>query len=503
MNATSSRLRLLHFVTLGALVGLEYLQTVMASFSSSYIMGGIDAAPEEFSLAAAVYAGVAVVMIFKHRVLVQTLGYRRFIQLSLLAFAVGALITGLAHDVQAYVFGRAVQALGGSAFFTGARVQVNHYRGTERMTAIRLFATGIFLGSGVAPFMAGHLVDAWGWRAVFLIMVPLAVVVAGMVHLSMPAHEPVEHENPGQVHSGGTLVLVAGVFLLQFMFERVPYDVFSSGTTLWGIAAVAAAALAWFMWHDWSRDDGLIPYRHFVDSRFLAGLSVYFFCYVIGAIGSYMTPVLLVRGLGFNVTSSGWLLSAVSLIGLVTVFIHFECIQRFAKLKVYLLFALAALFAHGWWMSSLDTDVTQASLFWPLLLSNGLFLAVAQGTAALGTFRDVNEQVFSQAYQLKNAMREVANATGVSIATIVLQMRSTLHYQRLVESTSSLGPLYANGAADPMSLTGASPTAEALTRLSALITQQSTFMACLDYYWALCGVAVVAAIVVAWQKKFV
>jgi MFS family permease len=502
MNDISPRLRQAHLLTISALVGLEYLQSVMASFASSYIMGGIDAAPEEFSLATAVYAGAAVVMLFKHRVLVQRLGYRRFIRLSLLAFALGALLTGLAHDVPSYLAGRVVQALGGAAFFTGSRVQVNHYQGPDRLMAIKRFATGIFLGSGLAPLLGAHLVDTWGWRAVFLVMLPLTALVAGLVEYALPDHEPIEHDNPGQVHSGGTLALVGGIFLLQFVLERVPYDVFDSATTLVVPALLAAAGLAAFMWHDHSRHDGLIPYRHIVDGRFLVGLSVYFFCYVIGAISNYLTPVLLVRGLGFTVTSSGWLLSATSVLGLLTAFVYFACVQRHTKLKSYLWFALAVLFVHGWWMSRLSSDVTQADLFWPLYLLNGIFIAVAQGTAALGTFRNVDEKVFSQAYQLKNAMREVANASGVSIATVILQMRGSVHYARLAETTSSLGPWYGNGEGDPMGLTsGASQ--EALARLSQLITQQSTVLACLDYDWALCGVAVLAAVVVAWQKKFV
>lgn len=107
MNDIPPRQRQAHLLTVTALVFLEYLQSVMASFSSRYIMGGIEAAPEEFSLAAAAYAGVAVVMLFKHRVLVQRWGYRRFIRFSLLVFALGALMSGLASDAHRLLAGHA------------------------------------------------------------------------------------------------------------------------------------------------------------------------------------------------------------------------------------------------------------------------------------------------------------------------------------------------------------------------------------------------------------
>jgi DHA2 family multidrug resistance protein len=505
MTDAPRHLRLLHLLTLASLVFLEYLQSVMASFGSRYIMGGIEAAPEEFSLAAAVYAGVAVVMIFKHRWLVQRLGYRHFIRLSLLVFALGALLTGLAVDVPSYIAGRAVQAVGGAAFFTAGRVQVNHYRGPDRIMAIRRFALGLFLGVGLAPFLAACLIDAWGWRALFLVMVPVCLAVLGLAEWGMPDHEPAADDRPSEVHAGGTLALIAGIFVLQFMFERIQYDVFSSSAVLWGLGGLGALGVAAFVGHDWLRHDALIPYRRFIDGRFAVGLSVYFFCYVVSAFSSYLTPVFLVQGLGFTVTSSGWLLSATSLLGLLTMVVHFHYMVRFPRLRYFLWFALAVLFTFGWWMSALDGDVTQGQLFWPLWLNNGVFLAVAQGTAAFGTFRNVNEAVFSQAYQVKNALREVASATGVSLATVVLQMRSTLHYGHLAESTAGLTPWYAQpgSGTDPLHLLGSlQPAQEGLAQLAALMGQQATLMACLDGYRALCVVAVVAALALAAQKKF-
>jgi len=503
MNHAPPRLRQLHLLTLASLVFLEYLQSVMASFGARYIMGGIEAAPEEFSLAAAVYAGVAVVMIFKHRWLVQRLGYRHFIRLSLLVFALGALLTGLAVDVPGYIAGRAVQAVGGAAFFTAGRVQVNHYRGPERLMAIRRFALGLFGGVGLAPFLAAHAIDAWGWRALFLLMVPVSLAVLALAEWGMPDHEPAQDDRPSEVHMGGTAVLIAGIFGLQFVLERIQYDVFSASALLWVLGVTAVLGLGAFVWHDWRRHDALIPYHRFVDGRFAVGLAVYFFCYVVSAFSSYLTPVFLVQGLGFTVTSSGWLLAAASLMGLLTMRVHFHLMVRHPRLKHFLWFALAILCVFGGWMSSLDGEVTQQALFWPLWLNNGVFLAVAQGTAAFGTFRNVDESVFSQAYQVKNAMREVASATGVSLATVVLQMRSSLHYQHLAESTTHLLPWYGQATTDPLHLLDSTqPAAASLTQLSQLMTQQATVMACLDGYRGLCLVAVLAALALAAQKKF-
>lgn len=503
MNQSPPRTGPLHLLLLTLIVFQEYLQSGMVSFSASYIMGGIGAAPEEFSLAAACYAAVAVVMIFNHRWLVERLGYRVFLRWALLLFAAGALICASSDSVPQFIIGRMVQALGGSAFFTAGRVQVLHYSGKQRIQALVRFAFGIFLGSGLAPLLAATMVENASWRGVFVVMLPVILLVALLVERSVPAHEPIEHEQRSEVHPLGSLSLAGGIFLLQFVLERSQYDIFSNSVRLWLLAIPALTAIGWFIYHDAQRSTPLIPYRAFASPRYFSGLAVYFFCYLIAAIGAYMMPVFMVRGLGFAAQSTGWMLSLTSLFGLLTLLAHLQLLLRYPSIKKYLLFALATLFIYGWWMSGFSEETSQTQIIWPLLLNNGVFLAVAQATAAFGTFRDVDEKVFSHAYQLKNVLREVASSSGISIATVLLQMRSTLHYQRLAESTAALGPWYGtNGSGDPLGLLN-SPSPSALTQLSSLISRQATLMACQDYFWGLCVVSLIAAAVVLVQRKFV
>ena len=64
--------------TVCLLCGLEFLQTGMIAFASVPIRGEIDASPEEYSLVAALYACVAVVVIAKQRWLTERLGWRNY-----------------------------------------------------------------------------------------------------------------------------------------------------------------------------------------------------------------------------------------------------------------------------------------------------------------------------------------------------------------------------------------------------------------------------------------
>ncbi len=479
-----------HLVALAILVMQEFLQNGMVSFSSSYISGGLGAAPEEFSLAAACYAAIAVTMIFQHRWFVEHLGYRRFLQLAVLFFGLGALLCATANDIHEFILGRAVQAVGGSAFFTAARIQVQHYRGKERGAALMAFGTGLLLGTGIAAATASYLIESASWRAVFVVMIPVALISAVLVGRSVPDHQPASHGEPAQQHAGGFVALVVGIFALQFGLERTQYDFFSNATALIPLGMAAVMGITAFVVHDARRANPLIFREALAQGRYLTGLAAYFGSYLIGSIGAFTLPIFLVRGIGFPVQSTGAILSAASLSGLVVMVLLANVLPRSPGLKKYFLFALVPLFIYGWWMSRMSDSVTMRQLVFPMILHNGVFLTVVQMTAAFGTFRDIDESVFSNAYQVKNALREVASSSGISIATVLMQSRTTLHYERLVET------------ADPLhQLAGASPST--LATFASEVTRQATLMACQDYFVGLCVVALLAALAVVLQRKLV
>ena len=112
-------------ITVGLLCALEYLQAGMIAFASEPIRGEIDASPEEFTLVAALYACIAVVVISKHRGLVERLGWRNFMLGSISVYVVGALVCGVSGSLTTFTVGRVIMALGGASFMTSARLMVN------------------------------------------------------------------------------------------------------------------------------------------------------------------------------------------------------------------------------------------------------------------------------------------------------------------------------------------------------------------------------------------
>ncbi|MBI3144460.1 MAG: MFS transporter [Pseudogulbenkiania sp.] len=459
----------LHHVAIAVVVLLEYLQSVMVAFGSAAISRGVQASPQQFSLAAACYAAVAVLMILSHRWWVQRLGYRTLLRLSLLVFGAGAVLCALSDSASGFIVARMVQALGGAAFFTASRVQILHYQGPSRWQALLFLPFGIMLGTGLAPILAGALLVQFDWRALFWVMLPLVLLVDVVVRQAVPEHEPVENERPDQVHPWGILLLAGGVFLLQFVLERARFELWAHGPLLWGLGLLASALLVLHLWHEWRRSAPLVPYRRFTSERYLWGMAVYGFGYLVVSSCSYVLPLFLAEGLGLSLAQCGWLLGLTGLAAMPFAVLHLKLMLRWPNIRLFLLIGTLLLAAFAWLMSRQQP----AGAWWPLLLAvfllNGVFMPFLLGTAAASTFSKVEEKVFSHAYQVKNAMREVANAVGLSWGTLILQQRSELHAGRQPE----------------------------------LAPGQLMLLAGQDFFWALMLVALVVGLLLQLQRRFV
>lgn len=91
------------------------------------------------------------------------------------AVAVGLLVSGLAGTMEVFVGGRLLQGLGcGGALAAMCVAVADTYPGHLRTRVFSRFATAWVLPSIAGPFLAGALVDLFGWRSVFLVVAAFA-----------------------------------------------------------------------------------------------------------------------------------------------------------------------------------------------------------------------------------------------------------------------------------------------------------------------------------------
>ncbi len=496
-------------ITVALLCALEYLQAGMIAFASAPIRGEIEASPEEFTLIAALYACVAVVVISKQRWLTERLGWRNFMLGSISIYVVGAFVCGISSDLAVFTAGRVIMALGGASFMTSARLMVNLLpAGPGRFIGIKVFATGLAGGTAAAPFLSSLAVVEDTWHAIFWILIAGALI-SGVLCTRFLSNVPVPDEDRTPASPANVLLLSVSSFFLLYILQRSYYDFYNETYILLAFALLAGLGLYIFFHAEHQKPVPFLKVKDLMQARYLLGIALFCFTYMILGSNNYILPFFLQTGLGYSWDTIGTF-QAFGLGGaLLTWMVMAAFIPKYPGPKKFFVAGFASLIGFGLLLSSLTPDANMWSSILPALILNGCFVMLVLASAAMQTFRDVghHDTLFAHAYQIKSMLGQIALAMGTTIATLFLQWRTTTQYNNLNLYFRPDDPRYQEQI-QHLSQTlapaiGADHAGQMSTALLAqTLQQQSTLVASMEYFWAVVGVAVIAVVVSMFQRTF-
>jgi EmrB/QacA subfamily drug resistance transporter len=179
--------------------------------------------------------------------LARRFGTRPVYQASVIAFTVASALCALAPDAAVLVAARALQGLVAAPLVPLAMsMLLGRATGAARSISP---AAGImlFLGPALGPTVGGALIGAAGWRAIFLINVPLGTLAALAVRFVPPALAP--GRTPGaRFDLSGLTLLAAGLTGLLFGASQGAASGWTSAVTLIPLAAGAALLTSYIGW---------------------------------------------------------------------------------------------------------------------------------------------------------------------------------------------------------------------------------------------------------------
>ncbi len=161
--------------------------------------------------------------------------------LGLLLFAMGLLVGGLAPSMPVLIAGRALQGLGGGAITAVAYVGVG--RGYDEAVKPKMLAwlsTAWVVPGLVGPGLAGIMAESFGWRSVFLALVPLPLITGFLAFPSLRRMAAGVAAEDGRVRvlSAIGLAVGAGLFLTAI---SLPYLGPALGLMAVGLPMMVAA----------------------------------------------------------------------------------------------------------------------------------------------------------------------------------------------------------------------------------------------------------------------
>ena len=181
-------------------------------------------------------------------------GRRRIFALGVAIFTVGSLICGFASDEVTLIAGRALSGLGAALLVPTslAILAVTYDDAAERAHAIGIWASCYGVALAIGPSLGGFLVSGAGWRSIFLMIVPFALVALGLT-LRVP-----ESSDPEGRHLDlpGQSLAVVTLALLTFAAIEGPHW---SGWVTLACLAIALIAGAAFLMLEARTEGALLP----------------------------------------------------------------------------------------------------------------------------------------------------------------------------------------------------------------------------------------------------
>ncbi|MEW1773266.1 MFS transporter [Streptomyces sp. NPDC086777] len=235
-------------------------------------------------------------------------GRRKIFVIGVVWFAAASLMCGLAPTDGVLIGARALQGIGGALLTPGSLALIQaSFHPDDRSRAVGLWSGFGGIGAAVGPFLGGWLVDGPGWRWVFLLNVPLALLCVPIALRHVPesaggTSRSSEAESGGGRAHGRFDIL--GAVLGALALGLVTFALIEAGTTsLLAVAGVAAGVA--FVYVEKRRRDPMLPLDIFASRQFTA-LNIVTLC-VYGAFGGYffLTALQLQVVAGYSALAAG------------------------------------------------------------------------------------------------------------------------------------------------------------------------------------------------------
>jgi EmrB/QacA subfamily drug resistance transporter len=352
--------------------------------------------------------------------LLQRYGIRRTYGGSMLLLLCGGVFGGISPNYPILLAMRVAEGVACGIVQPIPAIQIlRNFERQEQGRAMGIFGFGVVLAPALGPSVGGFLVEHFGWRSIFFIMVPFCVAVLVMAHRLLAASVAESEARPLDWRG----LLLAGLAIVGILngLVRLRTDVpLAAAMILPGLACLVG-----FVVYQLRAKHPLMNMALFRYPQFAAG-SLVAFIYGMGLFGStYLLPVFMQIGLHYSPSQAGLVLLPAGGVLAVTIWLGARLVDRIpahvlVSSGVALLALSFALMAFG----SPDTAYTTL-MSWAIIGRIGLGLVLP--ALSLGAMRGLDRSFITQGSSTINFLRQLGGAIGVALVGIVLEWRLKAH----------------------------------------------------------------------------
>ena len=418
--------------------------TVAAIMSSTVINVAIPGLSHQFQLGQArahwVSSGFMVastVAMLTTPWLLARFGYRATYSGCMVLLMAGGLMGGFATNFSLVLVARVAEGLAaGVVQPIPALIIMRAFEPHEQGRASGVFGMGVVLAPALGPSIGGLLVDGFGWRSIFFMVVPFCVVCLWLAHRYVPVSGPggvAASRDEALDWFGLTLGTAGTLCLLNGLVALRGGPAWESGVLL---ALAVLCALAFVAWQRRRSARGQAPLMDlalFAWRPFAMG-SLVALIYGTALFGStYLLPVYMQMGLGLSASSVG----AILLPAGIALALAIAAVGRLADRQPASLLVSMGLSLLALSFALMVTIGLGTSVWWLMAFSivGRIGLGFILPSLNLGAMRGLPPALLAQGSSVIGFVRMLGGAAGVSLCGIVLEWRLAAHGTALTDGS--------------------------------------------------------------------
>jgi len=357
------------------------------------------------------------------------LGRRRLLFLGLVLFALTSLTCGLAFSPLLLILARFLQG-GGAALVSPAALSfltTTNAEGAARNRALGLWQATTAAGASTGVVAGGILTQYLGWRAIFLVNVPIIAVLLCFIPSVLPSDKSGERQRLDVLGAG--LITASAASLMYGLSNGQQQGFGAPGTLLALLLAVLFAVV--FVLAERKVSTPLVSFAYFLSPTHRASVGAMF---LMGAVVSgyvYFTSLYLQKVQGFGPLLTGLaLIPATGTVILTSTFLTRRLLARLG-VKRMLLIGLTSIGAGQIWLSFLSLGGSYLTVVLPGMLLTAFGMGLAFPSASVGATTGVAQQQQGMVGGLFATSQQIGSAIGLALLATVAATRTQLSHGSL------------------------------------------------------------------------
>jgi len=363
------------------------------------------------------------------------LGTKRAYLGSVGLFTLFTALCGLAPTIDVLILFRILQGIGGAMVMPlGMAIIFQTAPPKERGAVMGMFGLPVLVAPMTGPVLGGYLVDAVGWRPIFLLGMPvgIAAVLYGMAILrETPTRHDTKFDWAGFVLGG------IGFSCALAALSRAPADGWFAPhlIALW---LIAAAALGCWVIIELTDAHPLLDLGVLMDRTYLTSNVVVCLLMVMMFGSQLLLPLFLQNVRGLSPFATGLLMAPEAIATAIMMPIAGRLLDKVGPRPLAIPGLIGLAFAY-WQLSAIDPNTSDTTIAAILVLRGATFgiMILPLMTVAMDRIAPVR---MSRATVLATVIRQIAGAFGAASAASLLLTRQQHHQATLVQTVTPDAP---------------------------------------------------------------